>query len=54
VKAIYDHLNVKEAVEQVMLDYDSKAFKALEAIDLPEERKIHLKTYAELLSERKK
>ena len=54
VKAIYDRLNVKEAVEQVMLDYDSKAFKALEAIDLPEERKIHLKTYAELLSERKK
>jgi geranylgeranyl diphosphate synthase type II len=54
VKAIYDHLNVKEAVEQVMLDYDRKAFKALEAIDLPEERKIHLKTYAELLSGRKK
>ncbi len=54
VKAIYDHLNVKEAVEQVMLDYDRKAFKALEAIDLPEERKTHLKTYAELLSGRKK
>ena len=54
VKTIYDRLNVKEAVEQVMLDYDCKAFKALEAIDLPEERKIHLKTYAELLSERKK
>ena len=54
VKAIYDRLNVKEAVEQVMLDYDRKAFKALEAIDLPEERKIHLKTYAELLSGRKK
>ena len=54
VQAIYDRLQVREAVEQVMLDYDRKAFEALEAIDLPEERKRHLRTYAELLSGRKK
>ena len=54
VQSIYDRLQVREAVEQVMLDYDRKAFEALEAIDLPEERKRHLRTYAELLSGRKK
>ena len=54
VQAIYDRLKVKEASEQVMLDYDRKALAELDAIDLPEERKIHLKTYAELLSGRKK
>ena len=54
VKSIYDRLKVKEAVEAVMLDYDRKAFEALESIDLPEERKKHLRTYAELLSGRNK
>ena len=54
VQAIYDRLHVKEAVEQVMLDYDRKAVEALEAVNMPEERKIHLRTYAELLSGRKK
>jgi geranylgeranyl diphosphate synthase type II len=54
VQAIYDRLHVKEAVEKVMLDYDRKAFEELEAVGLPEERKAHLKTYAELLSGRKK
>ena len=54
VQEIYDRLHVKEAAEQVMLDYDRKAFAALEALNLPEEKKIHLKTYAELLSGRKK
>ena len=54
VQAIYDRLHVKEASEQVMLDYDRKAFEALEAIDLPEERKEHLRKYAELLSGRVK
>ncbi len=54
VQSIYDRLQVREAVEQVMLDYDRKAFAALEAVDLPEERKTHLRTYAELLSGRKK
>ena len=54
VKSIYDRLKVKEAVEAVMLDYDRKAFEALESIDLPEEQKKHLRTYAELLSGRNK
>ena len=54
VEAIYDRLHVKEAVEKVMLDYDRKAFEALEAVSLPEGQKKHLKTYAELLSGRKK
>ena len=54
VQAIYDHLHVKEAVEQVMLDYDRKAIEALAAVSLPEEKKKHLRAYAELLSGRKK
>ena len=54
VQAIYDSLHVKEAVEKVMLDYDRKAIEALAAVSLPEERKKHLRAYAELLSGRKK
>ena len=54
VQAIYDRLHVKEAVEAVMLDYDRRAFEALDAVGLPEERKKHLRTYAEMLSGRKK
>jgi geranylgeranyl diphosphate synthase type II len=54
VEAIYNRLHVKEAVEKVMLDYDRKAFEELQAVSLPEEQKKHLKTYAELLSGRKK
>jgi geranylgeranyl diphosphate synthase type II len=54
VQAIYDRLHVKEAVEQVMLDYDRKAIEALAAVSLPEEKKKHLRAYAELLSGRKK
>ena len=54
VQAIYDRLHVKEAVEQVMLDYDRKAVEALAALSLPEEKKKPLRAYAELLSGRKK
>ena len=54
VQNIYDSLHVKEAVEAVMLDYDRRAFEALDAVALPEERKKHLRTYAEMLSGRKK
>ena len=54
VQAIYDRLHVKEAVEQVMLDYDRKAIESLASISLPEEKKKHLRAYAELLSGRKK
>ena len=54
VKGIYDRLHVKEAAEKVMADYDRKAYESLNAIDLPEERKVHLRTFAEMLSDRKK
>jgi len=54
VQAIYDRLHVKEAVETVMLDYDHKAIESLAAVGLPEEKKKHLRAYAELLSGRKK
>ena len=54
VQTIYDRLHVKEAVETVMLDYDHKAIESLAAVNLPEEKKKHLRTYAELLSGRKK
>ena len=54
VQAIYDRLHVKEAVEQVISEYDQKALAALKAVSLPEEKKTHLRNYAELLSGRKK
>ena len=54
VKAIYDQLNVKEAVESVIADYDRKAIETLAAIELPETKKTHLKIYAESLTGRKK
>ncbi|MCQ2301780.1 MAG: polyprenyl synthetase family protein [Bacteroidales bacterium] len=54
VKTIYDRLHVKEAVEEVMAEYDKKAFAALDSIDLPEEKKAHLRSYAEKLAGRKK
>ena len=54
VQNIYDSLHVKEAVEAVMLDYDRRAFEALAAVCQPENKKKHLRTYAELLSGRKK
>ena len=54
VQAIYDRLHVKEAVEQVIAEYDQKALAALKAVSLPEEKKNHLRNYAELLSGRKK
>ncbi len=54
VQAIYDRLHVKEAVEQVIAEYDKKALAALKAVSLPEEKKTHLRNYAELLSGRKK
>ena len=54
VQTIYDHLHVKEAVEQVIAEYDRKALAALESVKLPEEKKVHLRNYAELLTGRNK
>ena len=52
VKAIYDRLNVKEVVEKVIAEYDCKAMQALDSINLPDERKAHLRTYATSLTGR--
>lgn len=54
VKAIYDRLKVKEAVEEVMMQYDQKAFETLDSIPLPEEKKAHLRCYATRLAGRTK
>ncbi len=54
VIAIYDKLHVKEAVEQLMSEYFCQAAACLNAVRLPEERKIHLRRYADLLSGREK
>ncbi len=54
VQTIYDRLQVKEAVEQVVFDYDRKAAEALDAVRLPEDKKKSLRTYAKMLSGRKK
>lgn len=54
VIALYDDLGVKAEVERLMADYYRQAYAALESVKLPEERKIHLRCYAEMLSGRNK
>ena len=54
VIALYDQLQVKEEVERLMADYFRQAYSALDAVRLPEERKVHLRHYADLLSGRDK
>lgn len=54
VIALYDELHVKEAVEELMTDYYSQATVHLDAVKLAEERKVHLRRYAEMLSGREK
>jgi Geranylgeranyl pyrophosphate synthase len=54
VKKLYDKLGVKLAVEKVMSDYYQKASACLDAIDLAEDRKVHLRTYADHLYIRNK
>ena len=54
VIALYDDLQVKEQVEFLMADYYRQAYSALDAVKLPEERKVHLRHYAEMLSGRDK
>ena len=54
VQAIYDSLHVKESVERIIAEYDQKAIEALAAVSLPDERKAHLRAYAESLTGRKK
>lgn len=54
VIAMYDNLHVKEEVERLMADYYRQAYASLDAVKLPEERKAHLRWYAEMLSGREK
>ena len=54
VIALYDELKVKEEVERLMDDYYRQAYAALNAVKVPEERKVHLRHYAEMLSGRDK
>ena len=54
VIALYDELRVKDAVELLMADYFRQATACLDAVKLPEERKAHLRRYANLLSGRDK
>lgn len=49
VKAIYDKLHIKEEVEKVIKEYDAKAFASLDRVKASEEKKKHLRTYAEML-----
>ena len=54
VIAIYDDLHVKEAVERMVADDFHRAYVSLDAVKLPEERKVHLRRYADMLSGRDK
>lgn len=54
VIALYDDLQVKEEVERLMVDYYQQAYAALDAVKVPEEQKIHLRCYAEMLLGRDK
>lgn len=54
VQSIYDKLNVKKATEDLISNYEDKAFAALSEIHIPDERKKHLNAYAEMLSKRSK
>ncbi len=47
VTAIYDTLNVREFAEHEMDSHAKKAFAALEKINLPEEKKRYLKSFAD-------
>lgn len=54
VITLYDELHVKEEVERVMEGYYRQAYVALDAVKAPEEQKVHLRHYAEMLSGRDK
>jgi len=54
VIALYDKHHVREAVELLMADYFHQAKDCLDAVNVPEERKEHLRHYADLLSGREK
>lgn len=47
VTQIYDQLDVRQSAEDEMQYYTEKAFKALDAINLPEDRKQYLRDFAD-------
>lgn len=54
VTAIYDEIGIKELTLAKMNEYFAKGFKALEGINVSEERKAGLKTFAQYLIDRDK
>lgn len=54
VKEIYEELNVREIARKTMEDYNRLALQALEKMNLPNERKTLLATFAEKLINRNK
>ena len=54
VKGLYDKLHVKEEVEGLMADYFRDASRYLDLVNVPEEKKVHLRTYLDMLSGREK
>jgi geranylgeranyl diphosphate synthase type II len=49
VTAVYNNLQVRDVAKQAMQTYSDKAFAALDAIDLPEDRKQYLHLFADSL-----
>ena len=54
VKAIYDRLQVKETVAQVIAGYHRRADALLDAVHVPDDRKVALRAYAQQLLGRDK
>lgn len=54
VTAIYDEIGIKELTLAKMNEYFAKGFEALEGINVPEDRKAGLKTFAQYLIDRDK
>ena len=54
VLACYDRLHIKQVVEEVISSYEREAAACLDAVEVPEERKLPLRRYVELLSGRMK
>ena len=54
VKGIYDDLNIKNLTSDLAGDYFKNALVNLDKVQVPEEKKVHLKQLAELLLKREK
>ena len=54
VKGIYDDLNIKNLTSDIAGDYFKNALVNLNKVQIPEEKKVHLKQLAELLLKREK